>query len=68
MASILAKTGSSDSPENLSNATLIGGQPAEQFVPSSSPSSSSRLNPALVAEAVRLRSAMNAYLLSEILD
>jgi len=68
VASILAKTGSTDSSGNMSNATPIGGQPTQESVPSASSGSSTHFNPALVAEAINLRSAMNAYLLSEILD
>lgn len=65
VASILAKTGNNDALEGIGSALSTASPQVSESMPSSS---SSHLNPALLAEVVKLRSAMNAYLLSEILD
>ena len=66
VASILSKTGNNGGPGTDANSLSVASPSTSESI---SPSFSSRHpDPALIAEALKLRSAMNAYLLSEILD
>lgn len=66
VACILSKTGNNDAPGSIANALPASSPSSSESIPASS--APHHLDPALLAEALKLRSAMNAYLLSEILD
>jgi soluble lytic murein transglycosylase-like protein len=65
VASILARTGSGTAAPITASEPPSGNSLVAE---SGSPTSGGHGDPALLAEAINLRSAMNAYLLSEVLD